>query len=110
MRHTPFLRDLGSGNGFMLPAQVFYYSGRRSFLYTETDHSKLDPPVDFMSKSQVRLPATVKGTPSACPLACLSESVCLSVLPFLACLSACMSIYLPPYLPGSLSLSLLWGY
>jgi hypothetical protein len=54
-KHNTRLKDLGSGNGFMLPPNVFYYSGRRSYLYPETDHdhSKVDPPEEFMNKRQV---------------------------------------------------------
>ena len=57
-KHSSFLRDLGSGSGFLLPDRVFLYGGRRTYLYNENEQlqrscSKLDPPEDFMSKRQV---------------------------------------------------------
>lgn len=54
MSKKKYLKNLGSGNGFMLDEKVFLYAARRSYLYPDKGKSSsLEPPKEFMSKQQV---------------------------------------------------------
>jgi hypothetical protein len=49
-----FLRDIGSGQGFVLPPRRFFYSGRRTYLYDNDSCPALDPPFEFMNRRQTQ--------------------------------------------------------
>ena len=52
--NSAYLKNIGCGNGFMLPDRVFLYKARRSYLCGggASGKGRLEPPPDFLNKKQ----------------------------------------------------------